>query len=30
MSAILGLLYREYFKTRLAEMKALPPIPTGK
>jgi len=25
--SIIDLLYREYFRTKLAEMKALPPIP---
>jgi hypothetical protein len=30
MSAIVDLLYREYFKAKLAEMNALPPIPAGK
>jgi len=26
--SLLTLLYREYFRTKLAEMKALPPIPS--
>jgi hypothetical protein len=28
--SLLTLLYREYFRTKLAEMKALPPIPRKK
>ena len=30
MSMIMDLLFREYLKAKLAEMKALPPVPAGK